>query len=54
MSLILGAANMPRLADRYLAHARRHLPGVEQRPSTKPSALGLAAKLWGQSIKSVA
>ena len=31
MSLVLGAANMPRLADRYLAHARRHLPEVEQR-----------------------
>jgi class 3 adenylate cyclase len=31
MSLVLGAANMPGLANRYLAHARRHLPEVEQR-----------------------
>jgi class 3 adenylate cyclase len=31
MSLVLGAANMPGLGGRYLAHARHHLPEVEQR-----------------------
>jgi class 3 adenylate cyclase len=30
MSLVLLYANMPRLAERYRAHARRHLPEVEQ------------------------
>ena len=31
LSVVLLAANMPRLAERYLAHARRHLPEVKER-----------------------